>query len=296
MLRTNRLRDHGCEIVAGLSEIYLLNYYKAPEKAKRYRQPIHQLYDRILEMGRNEYGMLYNWFNPLSGEHDDNICDTWGYNYNGLYTIYLLDGKEEYRQAVLKVLSNLNANYQGYQWEGNSADGYADAIEGAINLYNREQIPSSADWIDSQMKLMWAIQKPDGIIEGWHGDGNFARTSIMYALWKTQGLWVDSWREDIQIGAIQVDDILCFSIKSIKPWKGKIMFDLIRHQEFLNLPIDYPRINQFPEWFTINRDQRYRIHVNVKSNDDVILGKDLIEGLPVELDGRNKKTFIVRLK
>ena len=28
---------------------------------------------------------------------------------------------------------------------------------------------------------MWTIQKPDGIIEGWHGDGNFARTAIMYA-------------------------------------------------------------------------------------------------------------------
>ncbi|MBA7533577.1 hypothetical protein ES705_25818 [subsurface metagenome] len=288
------MRDHGCEIVAGLSEIYLLNYYKAPEKAKIYRQPIHQLYDRILEMGRNEHGMLYNWFNPLSGKHDDKICDTWGYNYNAFYTLYLIDGKEEYRQAVLKVLSNLNVHYQGYQWEGNSADGYADAIEGAINLYNREQITSVAKWIESQTQMMWAIQKPDGIIEGWHGDGNFARTSLMFALWKTQGLWIDPWREDIKIGAIQVDDVLYFSINSIKPWKGRIMFDRVRHRDFLHLPIDYPRINQFPEWFTINRDQRYRIHVDVKSDDDVILGKDLIKGLPVELEGHDKKTFIVR--
>lgn len=107
-----RLRDHGCEIVAGLSEIYLLNHYKAPDAAKTYYQPIHQLYDRILEMGRNEHGMLYNWFNPINGEHDDNICDTWGYNYNGFYTLYLLDGKEEYRQAILKVMSNLNTYYK----------------------------------------------------------------------------------------------------------------------------------------------------------------------------------------
>jgi hypothetical protein len=239
--------------------------------------------------------MLYNWFNPINGEHDDNICDTWGYNYNGFYTLYLLDGKEEYRQAILKVMSNLNTYYKSYQWEGNSADGYADAIEGAINLYNREPNPSASDWIDSQMKIMWSIQKPDGIIEGWHGDGNFARTSLMYALWKTQGLWLDPWREDIQIGAVEVDNILYFSINSTRPWKGKIKFDPARHLEYLNAPIDYPRINQFAEWFTVKSEQDYVISENAKSEPMVIIGKDLIDGLTVNLDKNDTKKFVVKL-
>jgi len=291
-----RLRDHGCEIIAGLSEIYVLNYYEAPEKAKTYQKPIYQLYDRVLEMARNEHGMLYNWFNPLTGEHDDQICDTWGYNYNGFYTLYLLDGKEEYKEAVLKVMSHLNEHYKNYQWEGKSADGYADAIEGAINLFNREQNPSSANWIDSQIKVMWHIQKPDGIVEGWHGDGNFARTSLMYALWKTQGLWLDPWREDIKIGAIEVDNALYLSIRGTKSWKGKIKFDPARHKEFLNLPIDYPRINQFPEWFTVNSKKDYMVYDNKKTKAKVISGNDLISGLMVSLDGDDERKFIVKLK
>ena len=36
---------------------------------------------------------------------------------------------------------------------------YADSIEGAINLFNREPVDSAADWIDSQTRMMWAIQK-----------------------------------------------------------------------------------------------------------------------------------------
>jgi len=288
-----RLRDHGCEIVAGLSEIYLTAHYLASNKKEIYRRPIHDLYDRILQLGRNEQGMLYNWFRPLSGEHDDQICDTWGYNYNGFYTIYILDKTETYRQAVRKVLANLNEYYQGFQWEGNSADGYADAIEGAINLYNREPVPSAADWIDSQIKMMWTIQKADGIIEGWHGDGNFARTSIMYALWKTSGLWIDPWREDICIGAVYTADKLYISLNSEKSWQGKIMFDHSRHHDFLHLPIDYPRINQFPEWYIIQKDRSYQLTDSERIENHRLSGETLLSGLPVSLQGTAVKEFIV---
>ena len=51
----------------------------------------------------------------------------------------------------------------------------------------------------SEIQVMWSMQdsshRPNtsqwrsyGVIEGWHGDGNFARTTIMYCLWKTQGV------------------------------------------------------------------------------------------------------------
>ena len=68
-------------------------------------------------------------------------------------------------------------------------DGYADTIEGGINLYNRESVPALKEWIDSEIKVMWNIQKEDRIIEGWHGDGNFAIKSIMYGLWKHRVLF-----------------------------------------------------------------------------------------------------------
>ena len=41
---------------------------------------------------------------------------------------------------------------------------------------------------------MWNMQQPSGLINAGHPDGNFARTTLMVALWKTRGLWTDAWR------------------------------------------------------------------------------------------------------
>ncbi|MGD8499185.1 MAG: FAD-dependent oxidoreductase, partial [Phycisphaerales bacterium] len=135
-----RLRDHGCEIVSGLCELYATVNFAMPAKRLAYQKPIHEMLDRILEIGTNEHGLLYNSINPKTGNHDKGLADTWGYNLNGFYAVYMIDETEVYRLAAQKALRNLNANYRDYKWEGSSADGYADSIEGAINLYNREPI------------------------------------------------------------------------------------------------------------------------------------------------------------
>ncbi len=240
------------------------------------------MFDRILAVGRNEHGMLYDWVNPKTGEHSDRLCDTWGYDYDGFYTMYLLDGTTAYRDAARKALENLEAHYANYAWEGTSADGYADSIEGAINLHNREPLATTARWLDSEMRVMWAKQQPDGIIESWHGDGNFARTSIMYALWKTQGVHVEPWRADVRVGAVREGEALYVSVTADKPWSGKLFFDRPRHRDNLKLPLDYPRINQFPEWFTANKGERYRVQVAGNSAPRVS-GSKLIAGLPIKL-------------
>ena len=49
---------------------------------------------------------------------------------------------------------------------------------------------------------MFAMQQPDGIVEGWHGDGNFARTALMYGLWKTQGARLSPWKHSLRLGAV----------------------------------------------------------------------------------------------
>jgi hypothetical protein len=254
-----RLRDHGCEIVSGLCELYATVNYAVPGKKVAYQAHIHEMLDRILRIGRNEHGLFYNGI-YRTGRHDRDLADTWGYNLNGFYTVYLIDETETYRRAVLKALSNLNDYYKNYQWEGSSADGYADSIEGAINLYNREPIESVAKWIDSEIKVMWKMQKSNGIIEGWHGDGNFARTTIMYCLWKTMGLTIRPWREDVVFGAIQDGDGLKIYIKADRRWQGKLLFDTQRHKTIMKMPLDWPRINQFPEWFTVKQNKRYLVY------------------------------------
>ena len=72
---------------------------------------------------------------------DNGVADTWGYTLDAFYSVAMIDKKEEYRQAFVTMVKNLNEKYRNYPWEGKSMDGYADAIESGINLYNRENLP-----------------------------------------------------------------------------------------------------------------------------------------------------------
>ena len=304
-LESLRLRDHGCEIVSGLSELYCMVSYARPEKKEAYKVPIYEMLDRILEIGINEHGLFYNVVNPLSAEIiNDGIADTWGYTYNGFYTVYMIDGTVKYREAVLHALENID-QYKAYDWERGSADGYADAIESGLNLFNREPVAVSRDWIDSEVEIMWSMQdsshreqalkwKKSGIIEGWHGDGNFARTSIMYCLWKTQGITLQPWREDVIFGATFQDDKLYISLIAENDWDGVIKFDFSRSKVNMNLPIDYPRINQFPEWFVVSDDTKYRIEFIGDNSSEVLEGKILKNGFPMKIDKGRAYHLIVK--
>ena len=73
------------------------------------------------------------------------------------------------------------------------------------------------------------------------------------------------------------------NLKADAPYEGKLVFDKPRHQVQMHLPIDYPRINQFPEWFTAKAERSYAVR-NVASNtEEVHSGKRLQEGIGVEL-------------
>ena len=300
-----RLRDHGCEIVSGLCELYVTLHFARPETKKSFREPLYKLLDYILEHGRNADGLLYNAINPRTGQVvDPGLADTWGYSLNGFYSVYMVDSTERYREAITKVFHNIH-QYHQHNWENVGADGYADAIEGALNLYNRMQDERAARWIDSEIQVMWSIQdsshrenaqrwKGSGIIEGWYGDGNFARTSIMYNLWKSKGTWVQPWNSNLYLGAEMTSDTVYITLKSDDRWEGKIHFDKQRHTANLRLPVDWPRINQFPEWFTIVNDREYEL-IDVQ-NESVreVKGEELLNGLPLVMQrGETRRMMIV---
>jgi len=298
-LQVLRLRDHGCEIISGLCELYVTTAFARTGKRDIYKEPVYAMLDRILQAGRNEHGLFYDQINPVTGEiMRDRIADSWGYTYNAFYSVYLLDGHEPYRDAVMLAMNNLE-HYKNFDWENGSADGYADAIESALNLYNREPVENVDDWADSQIKIMWSMQdsahreglekfRGTGVIEGWHGDGNFARTTIMYCLWKTQGITLHPWNENLVYGAVNDNGIIKLAIYSEEDWTGKIHFDTQRHRTIFNLPLDYPRINQFPEWFTVKEDKNYEITGLEEKKTYNYCGTDLLNGINVSLKGGDK--------
>jgi plasmid stabilization system protein ParE len=272
-----RLRDHGSEIIGGLSEACVLASREDPERWKRYRPRMRAVLDRVLEKGTNPDGLLYNAFNPQTGEVlDKGLADTWGYVYNAFLAIAAIDNEPRYREAAARALGAI-AKYEGYDWENGSADGYADSIESAINLLARIPSDAASGWADKSMEFLFGKQRPDGILEGWHGDGNSARTALMWALAKTQGVAASPWRDDLKLGAVRLPDGgIQVVLTGDWPWSGTLRFDRPRHRVRTYLPFDYPRINQFPEWFTADATGDYEITIG-EGPARIVKGHDLYE-------------------
>ncbi len=197
----------------------------------------------------------------------------------------MASGEARYRDAVRRVLGNL-PKYRAFDWENGRQDGYADAIESALYLANREPVPEVLDFIESEMPRLMAFHKsPDGVVEGAHPDGNWNRTALLYALYKTQGCFLDGWRDGVRLGAHRVGDRLYVSLESAEPWRGRLRFDFARHRRVMNLARNYPRVNEWPEWYTVDENTLYAVRDAV-GREQVVTGSDLKDGLEVAAPGR----------
>jgi hypothetical protein len=279
-----RLRDHGNEIVVGLVLLHALETDRGAPRAAAWRAPLGKMLDRILA-STNPDGLLYDEIRASDLQpRETRLSDNWGYVYGAVYTHYMVTGEARYREAVLRVLRGL-PRYRGHDWEDGSHDGYADALESALYLAAREPVPEALDWIESEVRTLLAFQQPDGTIERWYGDGNWARTLLLYALWKTQGCFLDGWREGVKLGAVRDGGRLLVSLEGPAGWRGRLRFDHARHRRQLNFARNYVRLNEWPEWFTVEEGRLYRV-VDAKGKEQVRLGSDLVDGVPVAAPGR----------
>jgi len=272
-----RLRDHGNEMVVGLSLLYALEQYHETPRAARYRPAVARMLDRIIESS-NPDGLLYNQIDAATLKPvDAGLSDNWGYVYGALYTFYQCTGEEKYRAAVRRVLKNLT-KYRNYDWERGSFDGYADTIESALYLVAREPVPEALDWIESETRVMMGMQQPSGLIEHWYGEGNFNRTLLLYMLYKSQGCRPDPWVPGVQVGAVREGQRLYLSLGAPKNWTGRMCFDFARHRRVLNFDKNYVRLNEFPEWYTVDENTLYRLRP-AAGRERVLLGSELIAGI-----------------
>jgi len=305
-----RLRDHGNEIISGLTELYAMLSLQGDPKAGAYREPLYRMLDVVLTCGRNEDGLFQDNLYPHERKRGGSVADTFGYVYNAFYIVQMIDRQsadpelrataERYRREMIRALENLDQpKYRNFKWEGNSSDGYADAIEGALNLYNRERLSRLAAWIDSEIRVMWAMQGDKAVSQPNYPDGNFCRTTLMYCLWKTRGLHTADWRRDLSFGAVEKPDgsglVVSITARD-RDWTGRLRFDQPRHRTFFRMPLDYPRINSFPEWFTVEAAANYEIRETIDGAEDRVRrlrGAELIEGLELELKQGIERRFTV---
>ena len=247
---------------------------------------IGRMLDRVLASA-NPDGLLYDEIRasdllPLQ----ERLSDNWGYVYGAVYSYYLVTGDAKYRDAVRRVLRSL-PKYRSFVWEPRndpklplgSFDGYADALESAIYLVNREPVPEALDWIESEMALMLRMQRTDGHVEDWYGEGNFNRTALLYAYMKSQGVRPERWEPGVGVGAVRDGERLL--VKLEMPAPRRIQFDFARHRRVLNFDRNYVRLNEFPEWFTVDAGEKYELRV--RSRPTVATREELAAGIPLKL-------------
>jgi hypothetical protein len=278
-----RLRDHGNETIVGLALLAALEDDLGSPRAARTREAVARMLDRVLESA-NPDGLLYNVVDPATLKPlDERLSDNWGYVYGAVYTMHMITREARYRDAVRRVLANL-PKYRGYAWEPSdrardkalgSFDGYADSIESALYLVAREPVPEAADWIDSEMRRMLALQRPDGHVEGWYVEGNFNRTALLHALWKSQGARPVAWRPGFGVGAVRDGARLVLHTRL----PGRVRFDFARHRRVLNFRRNYVRLNEFPEHWVADENTLYEIRPASGGAAQVRLGSELIAGI-----------------
>jgi hypothetical protein len=287
------LNDHGNELIGGLAELYVIVKAFHPEKAERYRQPLKVMFHRLLDKARNEDGLWFNLIKSSTGEPlNRETPDTWGYALSATATFALATGDGQLLDSVKAALRNVDKP-RYLDWNG--ADAYADSIEGATYLLNRFPSRETVNWLEKVLPIFLGKQRDDGIVEGWYGDGNYARTALLAARYYTQGTMARPWRADLRFGAMRDGDSLTLLVTAEKDWQGKIMFDQPRHRLNLRLPMNHLRLNEWSEWFTVKSDRQYRVKSD-GSAARIMSGDELVQGLSVEVKPGRVRRFEIALK
>jgi hypothetical protein len=130
------------------------------------------------------------------------------------------------------------------------------------------------------MQVMLDMQRPDGHIEYWYGEGNFNRTAMLYALMQSRGVRPAHWQAGMQVGAVQDGPRLRLRLTLPSGMtETAVRFDYARHRRVLNLEKNYVRLNEFPEWFVVDENTLYRVRRVAGAEAVVRLGAELIAGI-----------------
>jgi hypothetical protein len=301
-----KLRDHGGEVVPGLAELWLMERAEGSAAANPMRAPLESMLGALIAVERADGGLWLDHIDPTTSKvragRSRRVVDTWGYLANAFVMAELAPAGNgsarggRYHAEVERVMRAASRTTR-FVWErGAPHDGLADAIESMLCLLPFHPIERAAEWIDDEIATLFAMQRRDGFVARQYLDGNFVRTAMLYAEWKTGGARLEPWRDDLGIGgagrAAPVHE-LRLHLSAEKPWTGRLCLDGARHRTSWNLRLEYPRRNGSPEWFTVERGRSYAVR-DLDSGDAAVHdGAALLEGVAITLvPGRARRLSI----
>jgi hypothetical protein len=311
-----KLRDHGGEVIPGLAELHFMERLEgagdpaAAAVAARLRPQLDAMLRALIAGERTRDGLWLDHINPTTGKTRRGaarrVVDTWGYLANALVMADLAGdgdavpahGGGPYHAEVERVMRAVS-RLHGFPWEREAVhDGYADSIESMLCLLPYTEVEGAGDWIDDEIAVLLAMQRRDGFVARDYLDGNFVRTALLYAEWKTRGARLEPWREDLRIGgaepvAASAENGLRLYLAAAEPWSGRLHFDGARHRTSWSLRADYPRRNGSPEWFTVERGRGYVARDLDSGEESLHDGSALLAGVPLTLEpGRPRRLSI----
>lgn len=285
------LGDHGNEIVSGLIEWHRVEILTQSPNVTRHRDRIRKLLDRLITRGRTVDGLWVELIDVPSGRvRDPDFTDNWGY----LAQSYLHQAQiersypggdvtiaERYEAVAQRALQAASRTGE-YPWDAGTMDGYADTIESALYVLRWLKDPEAVSWVHDAVGTLMKFQQDDGRVTDENIDGNFIRSSLLYGLWLTQGVQADPWQPGLNLGAVRDGGCLQVHADSPHAWSGSLKFDTPRYASNFRLPTDYPRLNQWMEWFTVDLHQSYATSMD-GGVQQTLPGSTLSSGIPLQL-------------
>lgn len=314
--------DHGCELVPGLAELYVMEVKLNRPKADAYRKNLQRLLDRLLEVGRHPKSGLWYTRANLEGPQPKNqgkpqkmrrpnglgakaipdVPHCWGYVLFAYENFDWATGEDRYREAVEKPMRYLVANQSRFdklrnvEWPWNFAPGcFGDTYECMIILWNRyPDVPDVPQWLDWTTHVGGFRREAStrfGPGVGGHTDGCIGRNLCAHMMLQSQGVRAVPYQEGLACGAVRSDQSLRISLKSKDAWSGRLCFDGPRNVH-PSATIDWARINEMPQWYVVRKESQYQVTLH-DAPTTIVSGADLISGLNISLSpGQSQKIVI----
>jgi hypothetical protein len=294
--RRDSFRDHGCEMIPGLAELFVVECKRGGERAELYRKPLKTILDQILEASAHpETGLFCGdmdkdgntvWLQPP---------DTWGYVLFAYDNFDRATGGTGYRTAIEKPIRWLLGNRKDFErlrqaklWpQAAHRDTWSDSHESMIILANRlgvfdQQVFDWLDWMTLQSEHRRHVDKQYGPYLNAHDDGSTGRCLCTHMMACSRGVRHEPFQEGLRIGGMPLGKGLVLTLQSEAAYQGRLRFDGPRCV-YPTGSLDWARLNEMPGWFVVQPAEEYIVSLE-GDTEQTVLGRELIDGVSVTVE------------